>query len=241
MNVRKAIISLSALLTVGWACAADNFQTKSVTVGGGITKVEVAHGITLIYTPSTSTTLNITAHSAELDRVIVRTEGKTLKLQMKPMPDGNNFNNGAMSVKAELSAPVIGNYDASSGASISIPVPLNAGKRSIEIETSSGASFSANGIRCGSLEAEASSGSSIGINHLRATSVEAEVSSGASMSLSGKCEDVQLEASSGASLDASGLEAEEGTLKATSAASLSANVESPGKITKNSGGSVTNR
>lgn len=127
-------------------------------------------------------------------------------------------------------------FDGTSGGSISLS-HCQADK--VKVDVSSGGDFNLASGMVRELEVDASSGASIRIVEIVADHLSADASSGARIGLGGKAGRVSYEASSAAYISADGLAAEAGEAKASSGASLTANVK---KLIEQSGsgGSVRN-
>lgn len=244
MKLRNIFLSLTILLSAAAGYAEDKTVTRPVSVSAGFSEVDVATGITLIYTPAATTKLTATGTPEDLERLEIVRTGAALKIRFKSSATifGKKiFNSRKSRVTVTMSAPALRDYEASSGASIEVTAPIKLASENVEIDISSGASFSAGTIICSNLEVEVSSGAGASIAAVKASKVEVEASSGASASVGGECTTAQLEASSGASVSAGSLKASSGSASASSGGSVSSAIESPSHIHKSSGGSVSNR
>ncbi len=244
MKLRNIFLSLTLLLSAAAGYAEDKTVTRPVSVSAGFSEVDVATGIKLIYTPAATTKLTATGTPEDLERLEIVRTGAALKIRFKSSGSifGQKiFNSRKNRVTVTMSAPALREYEASSGASIEVTAPINLASQNVEVDISSGASFSAGTIVCKSLDVEVSSGASASIAAVKASDVEVEASSGAAASVGGQCTTAQLEASSGASVSAGSLNASSGTASASSGGSVSSAIANPSRIHKSSGGSVSNR
>lgn len=237
MRFVNIFIPLLMLMAVGIGNAAEKTVTKAVSVASGFTSIDVANGIQVIYTPSASVSVKVTATAEDMEGVKFVRSGSTLKIYRKMEWFGHG---GRNKVIVTMSAPALKEYEVSSGASIEITSGVNLQSESIEVEASSGGSVSANGITCRSLEVETSSGASVNLVLVKAESVEVEASSGSSARVTGSCTSAGLTASSGASISAGELKASSGKVSASSGAGVSSAIANLVRSSKSSGGSIRN-
>lgn len=201
-----------------------------------ISAISTSSGINVTYTQSDTLSLTVEAPSDIIDFVTTEIDGSQLSVGTT-----RALNNCASLVKVRVSAPMVTDFNASSGGALNVPSGLNASGRSVATNTSSGASISISAINAASLSATTSSGSDTDIDGINAASVSAGASSGSSISLSGNAETVSYQTSSGASLAANGLKAISGSATASSGGSITSNVSGSFSSKESSGGSISNK
>ena len=216
---------LTSLCAVVALLAAAN---ETITVKASkITSIDASAGVTVNYTPGENIGVSVSVAPEMKPFVEVRMQGNELFITTKNKVKGERrpFMTPE-SVVATVTAPAITDFEVSSGASINVLGTLDISNSPLEIEASSGASVTANGVSCRGLDADISSGASITVKDLKTANLQAEASSGASMTISGTASKVDFEVSSGASIDASGLMANKGNAEVTSGSTLLCNVKS---------------
>ena len=208
--------------------------TRSIKISR-VNEIQTSSGLNVTYVVSDENKVVITAPEDIQNKITVKSRGNELKLGVT-----ESIRNIHQLAKITVMSPDIISFEASSGSSITLPTAFSPKDGELEVETSSGASISGNGLKTKLLGAETSSGSSISLN-VTAESAAFSSSSGSSMSLSGAAKTVSFSASSGSSISAANLKASTGKATASSGASIKCSIKSPTGISKSSGGSVSNR
>ena len=207
-------------------------QERKITA---VDELEVSSGLSVKYIQSEENKVVVEAPESLIDVIATEVKGTTLKIY----PKKSFRTTSGQSINIEVMAPMIVEFEASSGSSLAVSKGYVATGRQVEIDVSSGASASVASVDAAMIDIDCGSGASCGVAGIKAAKVEADASSGASLSLQGNAERVVLKASGGASLSAGGLSADRGTLTASGGASLHGNVRNP-SISSSGGGSVRN-
>lgn len=217
-------------------CDPNSPMTSSVRPMAAVKQVSSSRGINVVYVQSDSSQLIVEAPEDIIGLIVTEIDKDELNIGAT-----KNLGNCAKRVKVTVKAPMITEFDVSSGSSINIEGDYNSGIHVVDVEASSGAVFKAQTMAMGSLDAEASSGSVIAISGIKAAKAKADVSSGAAVNLGGTVESVDFEASSGGVLDAEALKASTGKISASSGGVVSSAVANPSYFKSSSGGSINNR
>jgi len=217
-------------------CDPNSPMTSSVRPMADVKQVSASRGINVAYVQSDSSQLIVEAPEDIIGLIVTEINKDELIIGAT-----ENLGICAKRVKVTVKAPMITEFDVSSGSSININGDYSCGNLLVEVDASSGAVFNARSMAMGALEVEASSGSAISISGIKAEKAEAAVSSGAAINLSGTVETVDFEASSGGALDAEALKSSTGKLSASSGGAISSAVANPIYSKSSSGGSINNR
>jgi len=237
---------LGALLS---SCAAQSAErnadrtrtTRNFTVGN-FTGIDVATGIHVTYTPGKLTPASVTAPAYVFDYLELKVSDGDLKIKIDESYF-RHFRSLNDPIVVTVSAPVVSEYEASSGSSITVQGDLKInGKCDIEVssgasftysasltagtldvETSSGASASFNKCRTGKIDLEASSAGSVTFTNVVTDLFNAEASSGASVSAVGQAKKLNCEVSSGASFNGKALVASKAVVESSSGGSVDYN------------------
>ncbi len=212
------------MLVLGLGAFSSSADTKTLTLKKSFSELEISAGVNIVYKPiaSGTATVAITGDAKRIELVDVQIIGKTLNISPKADRFGNHSGNKIKGVTITLTAPIISDIEASSGASIRCNTAISAPTKKFEFEAGSGASISFSSLNCKSIELDASSGASINIKSLHATRAELEVSSGATLKVSNAVTtDAECEASSGGTLSIAG-NSDKGSFSASSGGSIKA-------------------
>ncbi len=217
-------------------CDPNSPMTSLVRPMASVKQVSSSHGINVVYVQSDSLNLKVEAPEDIIDLIVTKIDKDELIIGAT-----ENLGICARRVTVTVKAPMITEFDASSGSKMIIDGNYICGISSVDVDVSSGAVFKAKSMTVGSLDVDASSGSVIAISGIKAAKTDADVSSGAVIDLSGTVEDVDLDASSGGVLKATDLAASTGQLSASSGGVISSAVASPRSSKSSSGGSINNK
>lgn len=201
---------------------------------GNVASLSTSAGLNVTYVVSNENKVIIQAPEDIQDKITISDNGNSLNLGVS-----RNIRNIYSLAKITVMSPAINSFHASSGSSITLPAAFSPRGGELELDASSGASIQGQNINASVIGAESSSGASLNIS-VTAGSIACSSSSGASLTVSGTAKAVSLQASSGASLNARKLKAASGNASASSGASVSCSIAKPTKISKSSGGSVSN-
>lgn len=217
-------------------CDPNSPMTSLVRPMASVKQVSSSRGIKVVYVQSDSLQLKVEAPEDIIDLIVTKIDKDELKIGAT-----ENLGICARRVTVTVKAPMITEFDASSGSSMIIEGNYICGISPVDVETSSGAVFKAKSMTTGTLDVDASSGSVIAISGIKAAKTEADVSSGAVINLSGAADDVDLEASSGGVVKAADLDASTGKLVASSGGVVSSAVATPSHCKSSSGGKINNK
>lgn len=240
--------------SVAVSCSVKEIKNMAMNVGGRVPSGEIVEktfdfghiegleayqGIVVHYTqtPETAPVL-VRGPKDVVDAAQVKMSGTTLECMFE---SGTNFrfSSDDKRLHVYVKAPLIDDYEAYSGANISVSDTLNIYK-SVDAEACSGASISFATLIAPKVSFEANSGASVTADAVTADEFNAEASSGADISAAGKAGEVDLEVSSGASISCTDLKAERGEASASSGGGISCAIRNA-EINRSSGGSVSNR
>lgn len=208
---------------------------KQSRQSGDVVSIDAARGVTVIYRQSDELSLEVSAPEDMLQ--YVETTISKGKLTATISKEIRNVNFPAV---VTVTSPLVTDFDVSSGAQIQVD-SLSAASSKVEIEASSGASFSFSRVVAGTISLDLSSGAVGAIAVKQADKVDAEASSGAALTISGNATAGKFEASSGAAVNASGLAVKSADAEASSGASISCNAESMTRCKATSGGVINNK
>lgn len=260
----KFIVTSILAATMLSACAATNLSKvdrEEVTVTkqiGNYSAIDAATGVRVIYTQGPVTPAVIKAPRYILDYLDVKVKGETLKINLTN-EFFETFHSMNENVTVTVSAPAIDEFEASSGASITVSGPVSASNGlevstssgasiklasatvsgKAEVETSSGSSITIGTLTTGKLEIDASSGSSINLGNVKCRQAECDLSSGAECTVAGVTGSLEVDASSGSSFNGRKFRSTTANIDSTSGASVHFNSQTA-KIDDNLTGSATN-
>ncbi len=221
--MKKSLLTL-AIFALGFGLFSTSADTKTLTLNKSFSELETSAGVNVIYKPSTTgnATVTITGDAKRIEQVDVRMKGNTLMISPKRNANGNRQGSMVKGVLITVTAPVIGEIEASSGSSVKCSTPISSPNRKFEFDASSGATISFTSIACRSIEIDASSGADVNVKELKATKADLEASSGASVTVTSATNtSTSCEASSGGSVKIAGT-SEKGYFEASSGGSISA-------------------
>lgn len=212
----------------------DSKRTVRTVKIDHVDELSTSAGLNVTYVVSNENKVTVNAPQDIQDKITVSAEDGNLKIGLT-----QSVRNISKLATITVMAPSINSFDASSGSTIALPQGFQPSGSELELEASSGAIIKGNGIRASVVGVETSSGSIIELN-VTTESVACSSSSGSSISITGTSEAVSLVASSGSSVNAGNLKAKTGKASASSGSSITCSIASPTKISKSSGGSVSN-
>lgn len=206
MVAAAAVLSSCSMNAVGFGVnnvkPTGKEETKTFKWQRGFDKLETSAGVNVVYVPSasaTQTVVTVKTDQAMMGHVKVEHADGDLNIYRE-----NGVNSNGIKINVTVTGPVMREYEASAGASISISDAL-AVKGKASFEVSSGASMNVSSVTAGKIDVEASSGAAIKVGSAVAGKVEVEASSGATASVVGiQGARVKAEASSGASVTVAG-------------------------------------
>lgn len=244
----KLFTSLSALLVLALtsACSVSNNAKQNVMAqssadnvkqtrpAGVFSSVDVSRGVLLVYTQSDEVSIEVEAPDNVIDKIFTKIDDGKLKVSVDRSITNINFN-----AIVRVSAPVVVDFEAGSGAGINVK-SLNADGQEVDIEVSSAASVAFAAIKASKLDVETSSGAQASVEGISAIAIDAECSSGSALNLTGTATTGKLDASSGAMLDASGLVINTASAEASSGSTIVCHVKNFTNRKTSSGGSISN-
>ncbi len=230
------------LMAVG-VSARDLTKTFEISKPGS--GLEICCGINTTYVydhAATKATVKVTAPEEIMPYIEVKSVKGTLTLSVKNDEFVHKFRRThKATVTAVVTAPIIKNFEANSGSSLTCTARLVYPKgTTVEMESNSGADLKMAYVECAKFEAETSSGADAKFGQIKATNVSLEVNSGSDMTVSGIVADtLKAEADSGASMTVQGT-ARVAKLHADSGGSINAKqfTATELKVSRDSGGSV---
>lgn len=229
INKLSFLLIIGLLLLTASSCAnADakmakdkgNGTTVSKTVNiGDFDEIDVATGISVIFSQSPNPgTAKVETSSAMADRLVVRTDGKTLKVYFNNQ--GKNMKVNGKTTTVTVSSPVLSEIEASSSGSVTVAGDLNCDGK-FSVEASSSGSVELGYVACRELDVESSSAGEVNIGSVKGD-VDAESSSSGSISIaSASGNRLEAEASSAGSVKILGAVYNSIEVEAGSAASVS--------------------
>ncbi|MDE6382792.1 MAG: DUF2807 domain-containing protein [Paramuribaculum sp.] len=210
-------------------------MTTQARPAADIADINIARGVTVVYTQSDTPSIQVEAPENLIDKVITNISGRKLNVTIS-----DQIRNVDFRVIVRVSAPMLTNFDISSGASLQVE-SLRASSNAVNVDVSSGASAGFSQLIAGAVSVDVSSGASANVSGIEAGSIDAEASSGASLSVSGTATSGKFDASSGATINASRLAVKTANAEASSGASVRCNAQSLTRCKATSGGSIDNK
>lgn len=215
--------------------ASGKRSEKSVDVAM-FNKLSVSDGVEVNFVQGSQKPVEISCNEELIDRVIVKQEGKRLKISIDRE---GGFYLLDEKVRVSLQAEALAEIDASSGAVVKIWNGL-ALQGPLSVDASSGSIINIQSLKGAALKADGSSGAVINIEGIDVQAVEADASSGAVVTLAGKCSTLEVDASSGAVVNTGDLVAQKADVDSSSGALVSTNARAS-KVGGKHGSAITNR
>lgn len=234
-TVASVSCSPSGASIIGSDPSALGPMVKQSRQSAPVTAIDAGRGVTVVYTQSDQLSLEVEAPDSVIDHITTTISKGKLTATVD-----NKIRNVNFKVIVRVSAPLVTDFDISSGAAVEVAA-LNAASQEVEIEVSSGASASFSALTASAVSVDASSGASASVAGIRAEAVDAEASSGASISLSGNATSGDFDVSSGASIAAGSLTLQSADAEASSGGSLTCHAASMKRSKATSGGSINNK
>lgn len=191
----------------------------------GFTGIDIANGITAKVTQASTFSVTANAQNPDaLDKLRIEVLDGVLVARLD-----TSF------ADFVLSGGIIGLLKHGSNA-ITVDIELPALDSA---EVSSGAKIALHEITASTLVLDASSGARLELPDASVEQLTARTTSGSTMTLSGNADAINLDASTGSDIHADGLEANDGTLEASSGAVVHARLSSKVRASASSGGVIT--
>lgn len=182
-------------------------DTKEVTLNQSFSELDLSAGVNVTYNPSSTRNcvVTLTGNADKIENVDIRIKGDALKISPKPDNKGSRSGDKIRGVKITVTAPMVKEINASSGAQLNCTALLSLRSSDMDLDVSSGASIKLTEIDCREMEIDASSGGTVTIKNLTATEAELDASSGAVITVSKSTTDnIDCEASSGGVINVAG-------------------------------------
>lgn len=247
MKMLKSILlflplALMSCNTQSSATRPDDTELRTVRIGN-FSKIDVATGITVnLTTAPCNGKAKVTANKDDFDRLVVKVVKDELKvyLENKSLEFNNTRKTGAVTV--QVCAPTLYDIEVSSAGRLNVSGNMVV-NGDVDIEASSAGSIVIEALKVsGKCEIESSSAASVSIDNLTTDRLDCEASSASGIRLkSGKANRAKYEASSAGSIKADGIKAATGKAEASTGSSVKCNIVSGAKISKDTGGSVSNK
>lgn len=158
-------------------------------------KVEVGHGISVVYSQDPNASVTATLERGSWEQVVIDVDNGTLTAKKK---SGSKWGHRGPKLTVYAASPNLRSVDTAAGASFQGNVVAG----DLDIDASSGSAISMDGA-CQTLDLDASSGSSISLEKLECDTVIVDASSGSSIKVFAASM-VDVDASSGAMIRVSG-------------------------------------
>lgn len=231
--MKKSLLTLVMLISAFGLSAA----TRQLNINQPFSELDVSAGVKVIYKISSAATptVTITGDQDRIKLIDVIIRKNTLCITRAKDVKSSRIKG----VTVTLSAPMVREIEASSGASVKCDDTVTI-SGSMDLDASSGADISFSSLTVDKIEIDASSGADITVRNVKADKAELEASSGASVTAASLAvKGMECEASSGGSVTATG-SATTGKFSASSGGSVNASKLSVTNSTvrKSSGGSV---
>ena len=218
----KRYIMAAAVAAIGIVASYGADKTRNIRVAGNITEVSAAVGVRIVYIPSATQSVVLTAPDNMIDNVTVSFREGRLKAEYDNKGNSKSSNIGDITVTVK--ARSVTDFKAAVGSSIIVQGTINASGKSLEFDSSVGSQITATGIVADKIEAEASTGSSVKLKEISVRKVEAESSTGSTITLSGTAGYADLESSTGSSINAGSLRANSGEIDEDITSSIESNI-----------------
>lgn len=212
----------AAVAMIGIAASYGAEKTRNVKVAGDITELSAAVGVRIVYIPSATQSVVVTAPDDIIDNVTVSFRDGTLKAEYDNKGNRRSTNIGDITVTVK--ARSVTDFKATVGSNIIVQGTIDAPGKSLEFDSRVGSQITATGIAADRIEAEASTGSSLKLKDISVRKVEAGSSTGSTITLSGTAGYADLEASTGSSINAGSLKAGSGKVDKDMASSVKSNI-----------------
>lgn len=180
--------------------------------------IEVTQGIQVSYTQGTNESLKVKATQEIYDILLVKWSGSTLVLTFKNDAKSRKIHERLKHqiVKVDVVAPAVTEFNATTGATIRCLNPIKS-KSDIDVEVTTGASFTSPGISAAGLDVEATTGGTVSISGVDASKLNVESTTGSNVAITGvDVSETDVEVTTGGVVSVSGK-----TVKATYSATTS--------------------